>query len=324
MSCVFCDVIAGEVAAEVVLEDDDFLAFLDHRPVQKGHILMVPRRHLDTLLDLPPELHTVSRRVLSPLESLERDAIVRCLNATGGNKAEAARALGMSRATIYRKIHDYGIGPWEIYEFNPGNVANMREDGQSVERSWRLAISLVGQVQWELIEPLDDGSIYARFLAEKGEGVHHVGLAVANFDETVAAQAERGNGVLLGGEYKGVRAYARTKRMQVVLAEQLAADLDRPGDAVVHSMHPGWAATPGVTDSLPGFDKVAGPILRSPEQGADTIVWLAAAAEPGRSTGKFWHDRRVRRTHYLPWQHDDPEIRHRLWRECVRRTGTQP
>lgn len=57
MSCVFCDVIAGEVAAEVVLEDDDFLAFLDHRPVQKGHILMVPRRHLDTLLDLPPELH---------------------------------------------------------------------------------------------------------------------------------------------------------------------------------------------------------------------------------------------------------------------------
>ena len=59
--------------------------------------------------DLPPELHTVSRRVLSPLESLERDAIVRCLNATGGNKAEAARSLGMSRATIYRKIHDYGI-----------------------------------------------------------------------------------------------------------------------------------------------------------------------------------------------------------------------
>jgi dehydrogenase/reductase SDR family protein 12 len=127
-----------------------------------------------------------------------------------------------------------------------------------------------------------------------------------------------------GGEYKGVRAYARTKRMQVVLTEQLAAALDRPGDAVVHSMHPGWAATPGVTDSLPGFDKVAGPILRTPEQGADTIVWLAAAAEPGRSTGKFWHDRRVRRTHYLPWQHDDPEIRHRLWRECTRRTGTQP
>lgn len=123
------------------------------------------------------------------------------------------------------------------------------------------------------------------------------------------------------GEYRGVRAYARTKRMQVTLAELLGARLDRPADAVVHSMHPGWAATPGVTDSLPGFDTVARPILRSPEQGADTIVWLAAAGPPARSTGRFWHARRPRRTHYLPWQHDDPEIRERLWRACERRTG---
>lgn len=126
------------------------------------------------------------------------------------------------------------------------------------------------------------------------------------------------------GEYSGVRAYARTKRMQVTLAELLAAELDRPADPVVHSMHPGWAATPGVSDSLPGFDTVARPILRSPEQGADTIVWLAAAQPPGRSTGRFWHDRRVRRTHYLPWQQDDPEMRRRLWRTCVRRTGASP
>ncbi|MFE6648376.1 HIT family protein [Nocardioides sp. NPDC057772] len=57
MSCVFCDVVAGDLEAEVVFEDDRFLAFLDHRPVQKGHILMVPRQHLATLLDLPPDLH---------------------------------------------------------------------------------------------------------------------------------------------------------------------------------------------------------------------------------------------------------------------------
>lgn len=59
--------------------------------------------------DLPPESRTVSRRVLSPLESMERDAIVQGLLDAGGNKGDAARALGMSRATIYRKIHDYGI-----------------------------------------------------------------------------------------------------------------------------------------------------------------------------------------------------------------------
>ena len=59
--------------------------------------------------DLPPEAHTVSHRVLSPLEALERDAIVKCLEEARGSKTHAARSLGMSRATIYRKIHDFGI-----------------------------------------------------------------------------------------------------------------------------------------------------------------------------------------------------------------------
>ena len=59
--------------------------------------------------DLPPECWTVSRRLLSPLESMERDAIVQALLDFNGNKAKTAESLGMSRATIYRKIHEYGI-----------------------------------------------------------------------------------------------------------------------------------------------------------------------------------------------------------------------
>jgi len=59
--------------------------------------------------DLPPECWTVSRRVLSTLESIERDAIVQSLLDHGGNKIRAARALGMSRATIYRRIREFGI-----------------------------------------------------------------------------------------------------------------------------------------------------------------------------------------------------------------------
>jgi sigma-54 dependent transcriptional regulator, acetoin dehydrogenase operon transcriptional activator AcoR len=59
--------------------------------------------------DLPPECWTVSRRLLSPLESMERDAIVQALLDHNGNKAKTARSLGMSRATIYRKTHEYGI-----------------------------------------------------------------------------------------------------------------------------------------------------------------------------------------------------------------------
>jgi transcriptional regulator of acetoin/glycerol metabolism len=59
--------------------------------------------------DLPPECRSVARRVLNPLESMERDAIVGSLLDAQGNKNEAARALGVSRATIYRKIREYGI-----------------------------------------------------------------------------------------------------------------------------------------------------------------------------------------------------------------------
>ena len=72
---------------------------------------IVQRRRVGAIRpgDLPPECWTVSRRLLSPLETLERDAIVEGLLDTEGNKARAAESLGMSRASIYRKVHEYGI-----------------------------------------------------------------------------------------------------------------------------------------------------------------------------------------------------------------------
>jgi histidine triad (HIT) family protein len=54
--CVFCQIVAGELAAEVVLDEPDFFAFLDARPVFKGHVLLVPREHVVTLPDLPADL----------------------------------------------------------------------------------------------------------------------------------------------------------------------------------------------------------------------------------------------------------------------------
>ena len=54
--CVFCSIVAGETPAEIVLDNEDFVAFLDARPVFKGHTLLVPREHLVTLLDLPAGL----------------------------------------------------------------------------------------------------------------------------------------------------------------------------------------------------------------------------------------------------------------------------
>lgn len=56
MSCVFCSIVAGETDADRVWEDDDLVAFLDQRPVFKGHVLLVPREHVVTLPDLPAGL----------------------------------------------------------------------------------------------------------------------------------------------------------------------------------------------------------------------------------------------------------------------------
>ena len=57
MDDVFCSIVAGEVRANVVLDEPDFLGFLDQRPVFKGHVLLVPKEHVETLLDLPASLH---------------------------------------------------------------------------------------------------------------------------------------------------------------------------------------------------------------------------------------------------------------------------
>jgi NAD(P)-dependent dehydrogenase (short-subunit alcohol dehydrogenase family) len=121
------------------------------------------------------------------------------------------------------------------------------------------------------------------------------------------------------GEFDGSVAYARTKRAEVVLTELWAQRLEGAG-IVVHAMHPGWADTPGLRSSLPTFHRLARPLLRTPEQGADTIIWLAAASEPAQSTGGFWHDRRRRPTHRLARTRESPADRQALWAACQRLT----
>lgn len=122
------------------------------------------------------------------------------------------------------------------------------------------------------------------------------------------------------GDYGGTAAYARTKRMQVVLTGLLADEL-APRQVTVHALHPGWARTPGVTGSLPLFDRVVGPVLRTPAQGADTAVWLAAAPSSAVGTGRFWHDRAPRPEHYLSRTRETAAQRERFRAEADRLTG---
>ncbi len=81
-----------------------------------------------------------------------------------------------------------------------------------------------------------------------------------------------------------------------------------------HAMHPGWVNTPGIAAALPGFYRAIRPILLTPEQGADTIVWLAAMPPERLGSGRFWHDRRLRPEYPLPWTREqDPRAARKLW-----------
>jgi NAD(P)-dependent dehydrogenase (short-subunit alcohol dehydrogenase family) len=106
-------------------------------------------------------------------------------------------------------------------------------------------------------------------------------------------------------DYNGSKAYARAKRGLVDIGEIWAQEWKAAG-ITVHSMHPGWADTPAVSHSLPKFYEITKPWLRTPDQGADTIVWLAASPEALATSGLFWLDRTPHSTAIFPGTRSSP------------------
>ena len=96
--------------------------------------------------------------------------------------------------------------------------------------------------------------------------------------------------------YDGPAAYAQAKRGLVMLTGIWGREL-APLGISVHAMHPGWVDTPGLEKALPAFHRQLSAWLRTPDQGADTIVWLAAAPDAARAPGHFWLDRRIHPIH---------------------------
>lgn len=177
-----------------------------------------------------------------------------------------------------------------------------RETAEGLEASF--AVNLLGHfLLTNLLIPKLRDSAPARIVNVSSGGMYTQRIRVSDL------QMERG--------YDGRKAYARAKRGQVILTEMWAARLRGTG-IVVHSMHPGWADTGGVASGIPLFHRTLRPVLRTPEQGADTVVWLAASEEAGSSTGLFWHDRRPRPTHRSKATRESSEDRMRLWSELER------
>jgi methylmalonyl-CoA/ethylmalonyl-CoA epimerase len=102
----------------------------------------------------------------------------------------------------------FGIGPWQVIIFQPPFLSNTTVRGKSEAYTMKVAIAQVGNLQWELIQPLTGPSVYKEFLEQKGEGVHHVAFEVEDYDHAVAALKKHGIGIITSGIAKGLGSYA--------------------------------------------------------------------------------------------------------------------
>lgn len=119
-----------------------------------------------------------------------------------------------------RHYEKLGIGPWQVFTLDPSNMRELKVRDERVDFSMRVAFAKVGDFQWELIQPLDERSIYSEFLGKRGEGLHHVAFHVDDFDRTVEFFRENGVGVLQSGEAPGLGfAYLDTTEKLSFIAE---------------------------------------------------------------------------------------------------------
>lgn len=178
------------------------------------------------------------------------------------------------------------------------NAGALTSDYATDARGTELTLSshLIGPylLTKELRPALNDG---ARVIFMSSGGMYTQGLDVDDIEMTA-------------DEYRGAVAYAKAKRGQVELVAHLGPQW--APDVSLHAMHPGWVATSGVDAGLPGFGKIMGPLLRSADQGADTLVWLAATGGGDAAPGQFWLDRRPRGTVYWPGTGTDDRERETL------------
>jgi NAD(P)-dependent dehydrogenase (short-subunit alcohol dehydrogenase family) len=173
----------------------------------------------------------------------------------------------------------------DVLIHNAGALLNTRQmSPQGIEQT--VASHVVGPfLMTTLLLSLLNGG---RVVTVSSGGMYTSALPALDKGETLEMPAQK---------YGGSKQYAIAKRAQVTLNEMWAA---REPQIKFVSMHPGWADTPGVQESIPGFRRVTAPILRTASEGADTIAWLAVVDPLPKASGTFWSDREVRPTHKSP------------------------
>jgi dehydrogenase/reductase SDR family member 12 len=251
-----------------------------------------------------------ARVILVGRDSEKAEATRREIVAATGNASVAVALADLSLLKNVRRLARHLLEnepSIHVLVNNAGVLLNERTTTLEGNETSLATNLLAPWLLTQLLLPRLRESAPSRIINVSSGGMYTTGLAVDDL------QYER-------GPYNGSRAYARAKRALVVLTEMWAAQLQGSG-VVVNAMHPGWADTPGVANSLPGFHAITRRLLRTADQGADTITWLAAAPEAAKVSGAFWLDRQQHPTQVFPGTDPSPQERQQLWDALARLTG---
>ena len=241
---------------------------------------------------------TKAKTVVARITAATPSAVVEVHRCDVGDLDDVRRFAGAFRAAGHQLdvlVHNAGVMPPERTESAQGHELSM-------------AVHVLGPVlMTELLRPTLRESDGPRVLMITSGGMYGQPLR-ADDPEYVK------------DDYSPTTAYARSKRAQVELLPVCSNGAGVSRARASGRPIPGWAATPGVAESLPRFNKLTGPILRDADGGADTTVWLAAV-EPPPPGGNLWHDRRPRPTSHLPRTRPRPGDVDRMWTWVTEQTG---
>ena len=272
-----------------------------------GRVCLVTGANSGLGLATSRALAALGARVWLLCRSRERgEGALRELRAAGGDAALALVDMA-SMASVRAVVEQIDAPRIDVLVNNAGVLPDRRvETTEGLELTW--ATNVAGPfLLTALLRPRLEAADQGRVINVSSGGMYTQRLDLRD------TQWERRT-------FDGVKAYALTKRAEVCLTE-LWAEALRGTRVTVNSMHPGWADTPAVQSSLPRFHRLLGRILRTPEQGADTIVWLAACQRLAAQTGQLWFDRTSVETVKVPGTRERPEDRRRLWELCASQVG---
>lgn len=240
-----------------------------------------------------------AERGSSTVAALSRAGVVATFRPTDVGDTAAVAELADQLVASHRRIH-------AVVHSAGGITAERRTTAQGLETTWASMVVGPRLLTRRLTTDLVDGLGRAVWVTSGGMYLQDVDLSDLGWEAR---------------PWDGTRAYAQAKRAQVDLVAEASARGEAPLQVAVH---PGWANTPGVTDALPGFDKVMGPILRTPEEGSDSLVWLVASPAEDLAPGALYHDRRVRGTVRWPGTATSTVDRARLLRTIDEQADIAP